>query len=604
VAANAAALLVSALALGAAVAVAVALLGRLRGKAAPGDDLRIHLTCAATALALFFAFGTIRALELDGQPLWAVLASLAALAAGLVAYRLIPLLASLHAVRRVSLGLVALGSAMLVAGTAVAAIGLQGSPPPAVAVEDEDEADLASTMRFPPVDPPLSRDPEGRGKLVVIGMDGLDWKLLAPLIEAGEAPHFARIVREGTRAVLDTQVPTASPRIWTTVVTGREPDDHGIVNFDVVQYPSLGIHRLYRSRALNYTSPFLDLLGHGWHKPISSHERRTKAIWNLAQEAGIRIGVVGWWASWPAEATNGFVVSDHAYYEAIEEKRASRRLTTAAAGGQTYPPELIESLSRFHTPIEATTPEDFAPFARLTADDVAHLGELLSSRSPDKRAQAVRTLALAIQKDRFYGESALDLDVRFDPEVLLVYFNAVDSFGHAVYDLSVPDALDLGYSPEEVKRFSDSMNAAVRSMDAWLGRFLARSDRDTTIVVLSDHGFERQEPDAKRGHHGHDHAPPGILVAFGRNVRRGHDLGRAHIDDVAPTLFHLAGIPLSEELDGELLTELLEPQFLAAHPPLTVPSYESGPPRIVRGTGASSQDDQMLGNLRALGYIE
>ena len=46
--------------------------------------------------------------------------------------------------------------------------------------------------------------------------------------------------------------------------------------------------------------------------PISGRSRKVPAIWNLASAKGLKVGVVGWWATWPAEKVNGFLVSDRA----------------------------------------------------------------------------------------------------------------------------------------------------------------------------------------------------------------------------------------------------------------------------------------------------
>ena len=94
-----------------------------------------------------------------------------------------------------------------------------------------------------------------------------------------------------------------------------------------------------------------------------------------------------------------------------------------------------------------------------------------------------------------------------------------------------------------------------------------------------------------------------MLFAIGKNVRSGAGIEGAHIDDIARTVIHLIGLPVSDELTGEVLEDLLDPAFLAAHPVRTVPTYEAGPRRIQLNVGGSAQDEDMLENLRALGYV-
>ena len=44
----------------------------------------------------------------------------------------------------------------------------------------------------------------------------------------------------------------------------------------------------------------------------SRQERNAKTMWEVAEEAGLRTGVVNWWATWPAPPTGGIVVTDRA----------------------------------------------------------------------------------------------------------------------------------------------------------------------------------------------------------------------------------------------------------------------------------------------------
>jgi hypothetical protein len=439
---------------------------------------------------------------------------------------------------------------------------------------------------------PLAADRTDRGTLIVIGIDALDWTLLRPLIQSGEAKNLARLERLGTSAVLETQVPTESPRIWTTVVTSRRPEDHGIAEFQVTQFPALGFRRLFRTRSLNYTRWTLDLLADGWRKPVSSAERLVPALWDLCSAAGIPVGVTAWWASWPADPVAGFLVSDHSFYPTLVEEDWRRNVPVLASSGLTHPPELQAELMASHGKAQVV-PEVLERYVQLTDGERAKLGELVHTDP------TLKTLLLAVQKDRYYGDAALELFDRFRPRVLLAYFNAVDSFAHVVYALSVPEAGQRGHPDEEVRRYAGSMRAVALATDDWVGRFLERMDADTTVAVLSDHGFCREF-----GTYGHKSGPPGILILAGKNVAGG---ARARdpirVDDVAPTLFHLAGLPLSDEASGRLLTELLDPGFLAAHPPRHVPTY--GPRSAgVLSPSSSPEDERMLDHLRALGYVK
>ena len=87
----------------------------------------------------------------------------------------------------------------------------------------------------------------------------------------------------GTLKTLD---PPLSPLVWTTMMTGVSPLEHGILDF-TRRNPATG--------AL---------------EPIPSSERRVPAIWNMAADGDKSVAVFGLWATWPAEAVKGLLVAD------------------------------------------------------------------------------------------------------------------------------------------------------------------------------------------------------------------------------------------------------------------------------------------------------
>ena len=72
----------------------------------------------------------------------------------------------------------------------------------------------------------------------------------------------------------------------------------------------------------------------------------------------------------------------------------------------------------------------------------------------------------------------------------------------------------------------------------------------------------------------HAAAPPGLLLVYGEGIRPGATLAGASILDVAPTLLYLLGLPVARDMEGRVLTEMLEPGFAQDHPVTFIPSYE------------------------------
>src|SRR2546429_5226323 len=70
-------------------------------------------------------------------------------------------------------------------------------------------------------------------RVLVIGWDGADWRILDPLMEAGALPNLAALIGRGARAVLTSTIPTHSWAAWPSFLTGVDPVDHGV--YDILE---------------------------------------------------------------------------------------------------------------------------------------------------------------------------------------------------------------------------------------------------------------------------------------------------------------------------------------------------------------------------------
>ncbi|HEY6066962.1 MAG TPA: alkaline phosphatase family protein, partial [Thermoanaerobaculia bacterium] len=154
-----------------------------------------------------------------------------------------------------------------------------GTAPARAAATPVEEADVGAL-------PPRAAGENHR--VIWLGMDGLDWDLLDQLSREGRMPNWSRLVSEGFTANLESFFPVLSPVIWTTLATGVGPDVHRVLDFQETD-PKTGVKL-----------------------PVSGMSRAVPAVWNVASAAGRKVGVVGWWATHPAEEVNGFFVSDRA----------------------------------------------------------------------------------------------------------------------------------------------------------------------------------------------------------------------------------------------------------------------------------------------------
>jgi predicted AlkP superfamily phosphohydrolase/phosphomutase len=97
-----------------------------------------------------------------------------------------------------------------------------------------------------------------------------------------------------------------------------------------------------------------------------------------------------------------------------------------------------------------------------------------------------------------------------------------------------------------------------------------------------------------------DHRMEGILVASGPPFPPGAAPAQATLLDVAPTILHLLGIPVPDDMDGRILSEILHPAFTPAH---AEPAAAAGPEVPVPSAYTEQEDADIQQRLADLGYL-
>ena len=98
------------------------------------------------------------------------------------------------------------------------------------------------------------------------------------------------------------------------------------------------------------------------------------------------------------------------------------------------------------------------------------------------------------------------------------------------------------------------------------------------------------------------HRTEGILVARGPTIRRGVEIRGANLLDIAPTVLHLAGVPVPGDFDGEPLSSMFVDSGVASG--LHVVSYETLIDHQHAVVNDTPIDEEYRERLRALGYVQ
>jgi predicted AlkP superfamily phosphohydrolase/phosphomutase len=98
-----------------------------------------------------------------------------------------------------------------------------------------------------------------------------------------------------------------------------------------------------------------------------------------------------------------------------------------------------------------------------------------------------------------------------------------------------------------------------------------------------------------------NHRMDGLLIAQGRHLRNGRTIEGARIIDLAPTVLHLMGEKIPNDMDGRVLTGMLMEEFVRTH---AMAWTEPGEQQVT-GTPALSREDEetVIERLRQLGYL-
>ncbi len=403
-------------------------------------------------------------------------------------------------------------------------------------------------------------------KLLLVGWDAADWKVINPLMEEGLMPNVKALIERGVMGNLATLYPMLSPMLWTSIATGKRPFNHGVHGFSEPDSATGGV------------------------RPITNLSRSTRAIWNIATLLGLKSNVIGWWPSHPAEPIDGVMISDF-YHKAV----AAHGEPWPMRPGTIHPARVQANLAELRV-----HPQDLDPgLVMLFLPKLAEMDQ--------EKERRVTQLAKTIAECTTMTNAAEAL-MRFEPWTLTcVYLDAIDHFCHGFMNHNPPKVEWI--SQEEYDLFHEVVRSAYIYHDILLGRLLRQTDDDTFVMLVSDHGFHsdhlrpRNLPDEPAGP-AEQHRHYGIFVVAGPGIKQDELVCGATLLDICPTVLACLGLPVGEDMDGRVLTDVFEETPEIEY----LPSWDG-----VEGADGSHPKDLVLDPMDAqeslrqlveLGYIE
>jgi predicted AlkP superfamily phosphohydrolase/phosphomutase len=408
-------------------------------------------------------------------------------------------------------------------------------------------------------------------RVVLIGIDGIGPDQVRDGVAKASLPAFAQILRRGAGGPLATLRPTEGPPVWATIVTGRRPRDHGVKSF--ATYRLLGSATTFDLLPRGAFVGVLERAGLVSTAAVTSASRRRRALWNALNAFGIPTGVVRLWGTFPPERVQGFMLSNYFHLLHRDPLRAAESL---------HPRDLLPEVNA-----RVVEPADVDP--ALISEFVDLSVEVPGDRLPWRRELVERALA----PDLTYQRAGAVLRAAYDPPFFATYFYGLDVVGHAFMRYAAPDRFG-NVRPEEVRRYGRVMDRYATLVSQWVGESARALRPGEILVVVSGYGMEplplwRRAVEALRGDAfrsgTHAGAPDGFFMAVGDGVKAGGTLTGASVLDVAPTILYLMGLPVARDMEGRVLTGILDDDFTRGHPVTFIPSYESLAVTPVAGRG-------------------
>ncbi|MDH7485903.1 MAG: alkaline phosphatase family protein [Anaerolineae bacterium] len=120
----------------------------------------------------------------------------------------------------------------------------------------------------------------GDTKALIIGLDGATFDLMDPLLAAGQLPHLARLMAEGTWGRLRSVLPPNSAPAWAAFLTGKNPGRTGILNFRILDLRNYsGYANRFASSAAFAGQTFLDALSQQGRGVLAYRVPMTYPVW-------------------------------------------------------------------------------------------------------------------------------------------------------------------------------------------------------------------------------------------------------------------------------------------------------------------------------------
>ncbi len=271
------------------------------------------------------------------------------------------------------------------------------------------------------------------GRVFIIGWDGATFDLIEPWVAEGKLPNIAAVLKNGAHGELRSTLPPMTFPAWSSFMTGKNPAKHGIYDFT-------------RQRPGTYDLEF-----------VNGGQRKAASFWKLLSDAGRKVISISVPCTYPPEKVDGVMLSG---FDAAGLGGSSSKLDARGM----YPPEMYDELEQ----AVGGHPIGSFPVAEINAGE------------PEA---AVKKILDVIKRKAATAKYLLQ---QYDWDCAMILFGESDGAGHHFWKYCDGRSPQFAYEPPSMR---DSILRVYQELDRELGELKELMPMDTTLLMMSDHGF-------------------------------------------------------------------------------------------------------------------
>lgn len=355
--------------------------------------------------------------------------------------------------------------------------------------------------------------------VIVVGVDGMDWFLVADLVEKGKLPAIGRVLRSAVTAEITADRPVLPTVGWTQIGSGRALTES--------------------ERAAVEGGRDTRLFG------------VVPALAEEVRDAGGSALVVGWPGAWPVAEGDVPIAAGYTPPAPVHELSLPAAFF-AGAPGQASDRALAAKIDAVVRRGEAGFEPDFER-------------EILGGTKADdpRFAEQAAVARWAYLSDATTLDLACGEIAEKGPDCSLVYLGGLDAVSHRFLAPAMPDYFPGFKSPG--KPWSDVLLNYYVFVDAAVERILRISDERTILILCSAYGIH-PAPDLEGASGSHENGPPGVFAVWGPHLAQPASALTVSTLDIAPTVLAALGLPVPTDAEGRVLVEALPQGLLEQFP--------------------------------------